>query len=229
MLVKSSTAKHHEIGSHFFIPHQTSWIIHRLRPRRKLVPIWFSIHDCVNSKLCLVSLLLHKRQCWYTVSLAPASMYRNLLVIWIGIFNKITPGVWLTLMLALISCLCLSNLFCQLSWIRGFGFMQRLFQIWRFSQLMCWRQKHLLCPSRNQFRRVCSKSPPLPHPPLPQKAIMVSEIRGSTPLKMSTSRPSLCCRLSQNESVQFSPTMETAGLCLWPICFPSLLKSAWLN
>lgn len=107
--------------------------------------------------------------------------------------------------------------------------VQRLLQICRFSQLMGWRQQHLLCPSRNQFRRVCSKSPPTSHPPLPQKAIMVSEIRGSTPLEMSTSRPSLCCRLLQNESVQFSCTMETAGLCLWPICFPSLLRSAWLN
>lgn len=98
-----------------------------------------------------------------------------------------------------------------------------------FRQLMYWRRKHLLRFPEINSDASAVKAPPLHLPLLPQKAIMASEMRGSTPPEMSTSCPSFCCRLLQNESVQFSCTMETAGLRLWPICFPSLLRSAWLN
>lgn len=67
-----------------------------------------------------------------------------------------------------------------------------------------------------------------PHQPLSQDAIMASEISGVWPplshsKEMSTSCPSLCGRLSSNES------FSRWHLRLWPICFPSLLKSGRLN
>ena len=70
-----------------------------------------------------------------------------------------------------------------------------------------------------------ANTPPPPPPFLRKKPIKAPAIRGSTPLEMSTSRPSLCCRLSLNES--FNSAAD--GRCLWPICFPLLLKSGWLN